>query len=68
MIGSELPILLKKSAMVSTAEKYVLEIEIFTLNSGFWGQISRSSAQKWRFQRLVFEQSARTDFFNRIYP
>ncbi|MGH8386166.1 MAG: hypothetical protein ACRESJ_11815, partial [Pseudomonas sp.] len=28
------PILLKKSAMVSTAEKYALEIEIFTLSRG----------------------------------
>jgi hypothetical protein len=32
--------------MVSTAEKYALEIEIFTLNIGFRAQISRSCAQK----------------------
>ncbi|UVM35023.1 hypothetical protein [Pseudomonas sp. B21-019] len=60
------PILLKKSAMVSTAEKYALEIEIFTLNRGFRAQISRSGAQKRRFQRAVCELSERTDFFNRI--
>jgi hypothetical protein len=59
-------ILLKKSAVSSTKEKYALEIEIFTLSSGFRVHISRSSAQKRRFQRLVFGQSGRTDFFNRI--
>ena len=31
------PILLKKSIMVSTAEKYVLEIEIFALSTGLPG-------------------------------
>ena len=46
MNGSNRPILLKKSAMVSTVEKYALEIEIFILNRGFWAQISRSGAQK----------------------
>jgi hypothetical protein len=60
------PILLKKSAIASTAEKYALEIEIFTLSSGFLAPISRSSAQKRRFQRSVCGQSGRTDFFNRI--
>ncbi len=61
------PILLKKSAMVfSTVEKYALEIEIFTLSKGFRAQISRSGAQKRRFQRSVCGQSGRTDFFNRI--
>jgi hypothetical protein len=44
--GSKRPILLKKSAMDSTAEKYALEIEIFTLNRGFRAQISRSCEQK----------------------
>lgn len=43
------PILLKKSAMVSTAEKYALEIEFFTLSRGFRAQISRSCAQKGIF-------------------
>lgn len=51
--GSNRPIVLKKSAMVSTAEKYALEIEIFTLNRGFWAQISRSGAQKRLFQQAV---------------
>ncbi|PMZ87072.1 hypothetical protein C1X61_19770 [Pseudomonas sp. FW215-T2] len=54
--------------MVSTTEKYALEIEIFTLSRGFRGQISRSGAQKRRFQRSVCGQSGRTDFFNRIDP
>jgi hypothetical protein len=31
------PIVLKKSALVSTVEKYALEIEIFALNRGFPG-------------------------------
>jgi hypothetical protein len=52
--------------MVSTVEKYALEIEIFTLSRGFPGSISRSGAQKRRFQRSVCGQSGRTDFFNRI--
>jgi len=60
------PILLKKSTMVSTVEKYALEIEIFTLSRGIQAQISRSGAQKRRFQRSVCGQSGRTDFFNRI--
>ncbi|PMZ72578.1 hypothetical protein C1X65_20390 [Pseudomonas sp. FW305-70] len=60
------PIVLKKSAMVSTAEKYALEIEIFTLSRGFRAQISRSYAQKRHFQQSVRGQSGRTDFFNTI--
>ena len=47
------PILLKKSTVVSTAEKYVLEIEIFTLNRGYRAQISRSCAQEKHFQYLI---------------
>ncbi|MFC6339204.1 hypothetical protein [Pseudomonas karstica] len=39
------PILLKKSAMVSTVEKYAFEVEICTLIGGFGAQISRSDAQ-----------------------
>ncbi|MHA6139903.1 hypothetical protein ACX3YC_21130 [Pseudomonas mohnii] len=39
---------MKKSALISTVEKYALEIEIFTLSSGFRAQISRSGAQKKR--------------------
>lgn len=49
--GSFWPILLKKSGLVSTAEKYALEIEISTLNRGFGAQISRSCGQKRNFQR-----------------
>jgi hypothetical protein len=64
--GSNRPILLKKSAMVSTAEKYALEIEIFTLNRGFRAHISRSCAQKRHFQQSVRGPSGRTDFFNTI--
>jgi hypothetical protein len=60
------PIVLKKSAKVSTAEKYALEIEIFTLIRGFQAQISHSCAQKRRFQQSVCGQSGRIDFFNRI--
>jgi hypothetical protein len=50
--------------MVSTAEKYALQIEIFTLSREFRAQISRSCAQKRRFQQSVRVQSGRTDFFN----
>lgn len=60
------PIVLKKSAMVSTAEKYALEIEIFTLSRGFRAQISHSCAKKRRFQQSVGGQSGRIDFFNTI--
>ena len=44
--GSLWPILLKKSAMVFTAEKHALEIEIFALSKGFRAQISCGSVQK----------------------
>ena len=60
------PILLKKSAMVSTVEKYALEIEIFTLSRGFAAQISHSDAQKRHVKQSVRGQSGSTDFFNRI--
>ncbi|ANJ58441.1 hypothetical protein PMA3_26060 [Pseudomonas silesiensis] len=60
------PILLKKSAIISTAEKYALEIEILTLSRAFRAQISRSCAQKRRFQQSVRGRSGRIDFFNRI--
>jgi hypothetical protein len=60
------PILLKKSAMVSTVEKYALEIEIFTLITEFRVQILRSYAQKRRFRRSACGQSGGADFFNRI--
>jgi hypothetical protein len=43
--GSYWPIPLKKSAMVSTAEKYASEIEIFSFGRGFQTRISCSSVQ-----------------------
>lgn len=64
--GYSRQILLKKSAMVSTAEKYAFEIEIFTLNRGFRAQISHSCVQKKAFQQSVCGHSGRTDFFNTI--
>jgi len=66
MTDRERPILLKKSALISTVEKYALEIEIVTLSRGFRVQISRSGAPKTFFQRSVCGRSGRTDFFNRI--
>jgi hypothetical protein len=48
LTGRHRPIPLKKSAMVSTAEKYASEIEIFSFGRGFQTRISRSSVQKWR--------------------
>lgn len=52
--------------MVSAAEKYASEIEIFTLGRGFRTQISRSSVQKRRFNQSMTRLFGRTDFFNRI--
>ena len=66
MIVSKRPILLKKSAMVSTAEKYAPEIEIFTLSRGFRANILRSCAQKRHFLQSVRAQPGRTGFFNTI--
>jgi hypothetical protein len=48
--------------VVSTAETYTLEIEIFTLNMGFQAQISRGGAQKKRLKRSVCGQSGGIDF------
>lgn len=64
--GCYWPILLKKSAMVFSAEKYAREIEFFTLSRGVGAQISRSDVHKRRFQQPVRGQSGNTDFFNRI--
>jgi hypothetical protein len=64
--GRERPILLKKSAMVSTAEKYASEIEIFTFGRDYWTQISRSSMQKRSFNQSRTRPFGRIDFFNRI--
>jgi hypothetical protein len=54
--------------MVSTAEKYALEIEIFTMSREFRDQISRSAAQKRLFLESVCRRFGQTDFFNRIDP
>jgi hypothetical protein len=62
MKGSYWLILLKKSAMVSTGEKYALEIEFFALSRGFRAQISRSCAQKKHFQESVRGQSGEPTF------
>ncbi|WP_223442093.1 hypothetical protein [Pseudomonas sp. BF-R-19] len=62
--GSDRPILLKKSAIVSAAEKYAFEIEIFAFGRGFQAQISRSSVQKKRFHRSMIRPFWMTDFFN----
>jgi hypothetical protein len=66
MTDSNRPIPLKKSAMVSSAEKYASEIEIFTFGRGFRTQISRSSVQKRRFHQSMIRPFGRTDFFNTI--
>jgi hypothetical protein len=44
--GRKRPILLKKSTVVSTAEKYALEIEIFTSSRGLSGLGFRVAARK----------------------
>jgi len=43
MTGIEWPILLKKSGLVSTTEKYAHEIEILAFSRGFRTRILRSS-------------------------
>jgi hypothetical protein len=52
--------------MVSAAEKYASEIEIFTFGRGFRTQILRSSVQKRRFNQSMIRLFGRTEFFNRI--
>ena len=47
--GSFRPILLKKSAMISSEEKYASEIEIFNFARAFRTPISHRSAQKGVF-------------------
>lgn len=59
-------ILLKKSASVSPAVKYVPEIEICVLRKRFRTRISRSNVQKRCFHPSVFERFGQTDFFNTI--
>jgi hypothetical protein len=60
------PIVLKKSVMVSTAEKYASEIEIFTFGRGFQTRISRSSVEKWRSHCSMSRPFWMSDFFNTI--
>ena len=60
------PILLKKSGLVFTSEKYAPEIEIHTFGRGFRARILRGSVKKRRFHRPIFRQFGKTDFFNRI--
>ena len=62
MRGSNRPILLKKSPIVSTADKFAREIEIFTSSKGFRAQFSRSSTSKRRFQRSICPQSENSTF------
>jgi len=57
---------LKKSASVSTAEKYAPEIEICVFGRRFRTRISRSSVQKRCVHPSMFERFGKTDFFNRI--
>lgn len=65
-IVRNLPILLKKSALVSMTEKYAPEFEILTFSRGLLTRILRSSVQKRCFHPLVFEHFGETDFFNSI--
>ena len=59
-------ILLKKSAVVSIAEKYASEIEVLNFRKDFRAEISRRGVLKRRFHRSMFRQFGKTDFFNRI--
>ena len=59
-------ILLKKSVLVTTEEKWTPEIETLKIGKDFWVQISRSDAQKRRFHRSLLGQFGQSDFFNRI--
>ena len=60
------PILLKKSAVFSKAEKYASEIEILNVRRAFQAEISRRSVLKRRFHRSILRHSEKTDFFNRV--
>lgn len=52
--------------MVSAAENYAFEIEIFTFGRGLRTQILRSSVQKRCFNQSMTWLFGRTDVFNRI--
>lgn len=64
--GSFWPILLKKSALVSTVEKFAPELEICVLDKRFTARISRSSTQNSCFYLSVSARFGQTDFFNTI--
>jgi hypothetical protein len=64
LIGCFWPIVLKKSASLSTSEKYAPEIEICVFGRRFRTRISRSSVQKRCFHPSMFERFGKTDFFN----
>ena len=54
--------------MVSAAEKYAFEIEIFTFGRDYWTQISRSSVQKGRFNQSRTRPFERIDCFQQNRP
>jgi putative phosphoesterase len=57
---------LKKSASVSTAEKYASEIEICVLGRQFRTRVSRGNLQKRCFHPSIFKHFGQTDFSNKI--
>lgn len=59
-------IVLKKSASVSTVEKFAPEIEICVFGRRFTTRTSRSSTQNRCFYLSVSDRFGQTDFFNRI--
>lgn len=61
-----LPILLKKSVLVTTAKKLAPEIEILKFGKELRAQISRNNAQKRCFHRSLLSKFRQSDFFNRI--
>jgi len=64
--GGNQPIVLKKSAMVSAADKHASEIEVFTCERGCLTQISCGSVLKRRFHRSLSSLFQKADFFNTI--
>lgn len=65
-MGSNRPILLKKSALVTAAEKLTPDTEILKDGRGLRAQISHSDARKRRFHRSRLGPFWQSDFFNRI--
>jgi hypothetical protein len=68
LTGRYWPIVMKKSAMVSTAEKYALDIDIFTLSRAFRAQISRSCAQKRYFSTVSTRAAWKDRLFQHNWP